>query len=139
MNYYRRITFLLITILIGCNMETNNINNIEELLNYKFKYNIEETHYEYWKPNEELAYSYTISKIKISQEQYNLLVNDLENKNDYEYPKFKLNWTIPDEFDVDWWNPEPESLTNMRYNSFENGWIQIKYEKGYTYILKTIN
>ena len=139
MNHNKKILFFLINILIGCTMETKNINEIEELLNYKFKDNVAEVHYEHWKPSEELAYSYTLGRIKITHEQYELLVNYLETENHYEHPKFKLNWMAPDEVDLNWWNPEPESPSNALYNSFENGWIQIKYEKEQVYILKTIN
>ncbi len=120
-------------------METKNRNKIEEMLDYKFNYPVEETYYEHWKPKEELDYSYTLSRIKITQEHYNHLVNHLVTKNDFEHPKFKLNWTIPDEFDAAWWNPELETPSNAVYKSFESGWIQIKYEKKQVYILLTIN
>lgn len=139
MNHHKKHILFLIITLIACNMETKTINKIEELLNYKFKQDVEETYYEVWKPNEELAYSYTIGKIKISREQYELLVHYLETENNFEHPKFKLNWKIPDEFDADWWNPKLESSPNTIYNSFENGWIQIKHENEYVYILQTIN
>lgn len=139
MSQYKRIIYFLITMLIACNMNTKQISEIENVLDFKFSLNVEKVYHEYWKPNEKLAYSYTISKIKTSEKQYGLLTDHLKLNDKYEHPKFKLNWSIPKEIKADWWDPSSETIQNTIYISLQNGWIQTKYENGFIYVLKTLN
>lgn len=120
-------------------MSTKSIDIIEKDLGFKFQHHVEAAHFEYWKPSEMLAYSYTLSKIQTSEVQYELMVRDLKSRLNAFNPQFKLNWEIPAEIRIDWWDPTVETPPNTTYVTFENGWIQTKYECGFIYILKTLN
>ena len=139
MSHYKGIIYFLITMLIACNMNTKEINQIENVLDFKFLLDVEKVYHEYWKPSENLEYSYTIIKIKTSEKQYELLTDHLKLNEKSGHPKFKLNWSKPKEIKADWWDPSSETIQNTVYITLPNAWIQTKYENGFIYVLKTLN
>lgn len=121
-------------------MKTTEIELIEKNLDFKFTLEVKRSHFKHWKPKTFLDYSYSLSMVETTQEQYELLINHLKSQNATGiHPKFKLNWTIPEEIEIDWWNPSLETIDNTFYIPIDKGSIQMKYEDGKIYVLKTKN
>lgn len=121
-------------------MKTTEIDIIEKNIDFEFTLEVDKAYFKHWKPKTFLDYSYSLSMIETTQEQYTLLIKHLKSENASGiHPKFKLNWSIPEEIDIDWWNPTQETIENTFYIPIDKGSIQTKYEDGKIFILKTKN